>query len=92
MRRLTRCTPGRGIHALCEVAELLTFVDMVLVLLEDQFPWLATDSQTAVSGAETVDQLIVQDGKERWHNIRLFVGMRKAQLQTQLDQQDRNRW
>ena len=22
----------------------VTFVDMVLVLLEDQFPWLATDS------------------------------------------------
>jgi len=36
----------------------VTFVDMVLVLLEDQFPWLATDSQDGVSGAATVDQLI----------------------------------
>jgi PRTRC genetic system protein E len=35
----------------------VTFVDMVLVLLEDQFPWLATDSRDAVSGADTVDQL-----------------------------------
>jgi hypothetical protein len=30
----------------------------VLVLLEDQFPWLASDSRDAVSGADTVDQLI----------------------------------
>jgi hypothetical protein len=36
----------------------VTFVDMVLVLLEDQFPWLATDSHDAISGADTVDQLI----------------------------------
>ena len=36
----------------------VTFVDMVLALLEDQFPWLATDSRDAVSGADTVDQLI----------------------------------
>jgi hypothetical protein len=36
----------------------VTFVDMVLVLLEDQFPWLASDSRDAVSGADTVDQLI----------------------------------
>ena len=36
----------------------VTFVDMVLVLLEDQFPWLTTDSRDAVSGADTVDQLI----------------------------------
>jgi hypothetical protein len=34
------------------------FVDMVLVLLEDEFPWLATDSRDAVSGADIVDQLI----------------------------------
>jgi hypothetical protein len=32
----------------------VTFVDMVL---ESRFPWLATDSQIAVSGADTVDQL-----------------------------------
>jgi hypothetical protein len=36
----------------------VTFLDMVLVLLEDQFPWLATESQDAASGADTVDQLI----------------------------------
>jgi hypothetical protein len=36
----------------------VTFVDMVLVLLEDQFPWLTTESKDAVSGADTVDQLI----------------------------------
>jgi hypothetical protein len=36
----------------------VTFVDMVLVLLEDQFPWLTTGSHDAVSGADTVDQLI----------------------------------
>jgi hypothetical protein len=36
----------------------VTFVDMVLVLLEGQFPWLATDSRDAVSGTDTVDQLI----------------------------------
>jgi hypothetical protein len=40
----------------------VTFVDMVLALLESQFPWLAADSQTAVSGAETVDQLIKLHG------------------------------
>jgi hypothetical protein len=36
----------------------VTFVDMVLALLEDQFPWLATDSRDAVNGGATVDQLI----------------------------------
>jgi hypothetical protein len=36
----------------------VTFVDMVLVLLEDQFPWLVTDSQDPISRADTVDQLI----------------------------------
>jgi hypothetical protein len=36
----------------------VTFVDMVLVLLDDQFPWLATDSQDAISGADSVGQLI----------------------------------
>jgi hypothetical protein len=35
----------------------VTFVDMVLVLLENQFPWLATRSQDAISGADTIDQL-----------------------------------
>lgn len=32
-----------------------TFVEMVLALLEDRFPWLGTDH--SASGAETVDQL-----------------------------------
>jgi hypothetical protein len=32
-----------------------TFVEMVLVLLEDRFPWLGTDRDA--SGSETVDQL-----------------------------------
>jgi hypothetical protein len=32
-----------------------TFVEMVLALLEDRFPWLGKDEPT--SGAETVDQL-----------------------------------
>jgi hypothetical protein len=36
----------------------VTFVDMVLVLLENQFPWLATESQDAISGVATIDQLI----------------------------------
>jgi hypothetical protein len=32
-----------------------TFVEMVLVLLEDRFPWLGTDRDA--SGSDTVDQL-----------------------------------
>lgn len=32
-----------------------TFSEMVLVLLEDRFPWLGSDEP--VSGADTVDQL-----------------------------------
>jgi hypothetical protein len=32
-----------------------TFVEMVIVLLEDRFPWLGTDRDA--SGADTVDQL-----------------------------------
>jgi hypothetical protein len=32
-----------------------TFVEMVLALLEDRFPWLGTDEPA--EGAETVDQL-----------------------------------
>jgi hypothetical protein len=35
----------------------ITFVDMVLVLLENQFPWLATKPQDSISGADTIDQL-----------------------------------
>jgi hypothetical protein len=36
----------------------VTFVDMVLVLLENQFPWLAAKPQNSISGADTIDQLI----------------------------------
>ena len=36
-------------------AQPQTFVEMVLALLEDYFPWLGTDEPA--SGAETVDQL-----------------------------------
>ena len=36
-------------------AQPQTFVEMVLALLEDRFPWLGTDEPA--SGAETVDQL-----------------------------------
>lgn len=32
-----------------------TFAEMVLVLLEDRFPWLGSDQP--VSGADTVEQL-----------------------------------
>jgi hypothetical protein len=32
-----------------------TFVEMVLTLLEDRFPWLGTDRDA--SGSETVDEL-----------------------------------
>jgi hypothetical protein len=34
-----------------------TFVEMVLVLLEDRFPWLGSRQQEQVSGADTVDTL-----------------------------------
>jgi hypothetical protein len=36
-------------------AQSQTFVEMVLALLEDRFPWLGTDEPA--EGAETVDQL-----------------------------------
>jgi hypothetical protein len=36
----------------------VSFVDMVLVLLENQFPWLATRSKDAISGPDTIDQLV----------------------------------
>jgi hypothetical protein len=41
-------------------AQPQTFVEMVLVLLEDRFPWLGKDEPA--SGAETVDQLNVLHG------------------------------
>jgi hypothetical protein len=36
----------------------VSFVDMVLILLEDRFPWLGNSSEAAVNGADTVDALI----------------------------------
>ena len=36
-------------------SEPQTFVEMVLTLLEDRFPWLGTDGDA--SGSETVDEL-----------------------------------
>jgi hypothetical protein len=34
-----------------------TFVDRVLALLEDRFPWLDKEKDEQVSGADTVDEL-----------------------------------
>jgi hypothetical protein len=34
-----------------------TFTNMVLVLLEDRFPWLAHGGSVPVSGADTIDEL-----------------------------------
>jgi hypothetical protein len=34
-----------------------TFVDWVLALLEERFPWLGKESDEPVSGANTVDEL-----------------------------------
>jgi hypothetical protein len=36
----------------------MTFADMVRVLLENRFPWLAAQPQNAISGTDTIDQLI----------------------------------
>ena len=44
-----------------------TFVEMVLILLEDRFPWLGT--KEAVSGADTIDQL-----------NELYATLRKARM------------
>jgi hypothetical protein len=35
----------------------LTFVEAVLALLEERFPWLGPEQDEAVSGADTVDEL-----------------------------------
>jgi len=48
--RLVQETPMANTDSLPQ-----TFVEMVLVLLEDRFPWLGTDRDA--SGSETVDQL-----------------------------------
>ncbi|MFP5207300.1 MAG: hypothetical protein ACLGSH_18250 [Acidobacteriota bacterium] len=34
-----------------------TFVDRVLQLLEERFPWLGNEEETQISGADTIDQL-----------------------------------
>jgi hypothetical protein len=34
-----------------------TFVEKVLVLLDERFPWLGKESDDQVSGADTVDEL-----------------------------------
>jgi hypothetical protein len=34
-----------------------TFVEMVLALLEDRFPWLASAEEDQISGADTIDEL-----------------------------------
>lgn len=34
-----------------------TFVELVLKLLEDRFPWLGKTTDEQISGADTVDQL-----------------------------------
>lgn len=34
-----------------------TFVDWVLQLLEERFPWLGKKEDAQISGADTVDQL-----------------------------------
>jgi hypothetical protein len=34
-----------------------TFVELVLQLLEDRFPWLGKATDEQISGADTVDQL-----------------------------------
>jgi hypothetical protein len=34
-----------------------TYVDWVLVLLEERFPWLGKESDEEVSGTDTVDEL-----------------------------------
>jgi hypothetical protein len=36
----------------------VSFVDMVLILLEDRFPWLGNPSEAAVNEADAVDALI----------------------------------
>ncbi len=40
-----------------EIEQPQTFAEMVLALLEDRFPWLASEEQEAVSGADTVQTL-----------------------------------
>jgi hypothetical protein len=34
-----------------------TFIEWVLALLEERFPWLGSENEEPASGAETVDEL-----------------------------------
>ena len=40
-----------------EVEDPRSFIEQVLALLDDRFPWLGSGEGEAVSGADTVDQL-----------------------------------
>jgi len=51
-----------------------TFVEMVLALLEDRFPWLGTDEPA--EGAETVEQL--SDLHETLQDARAEAQRKKA--------------
>lgn len=44
-----------------------TFVEWVLKLLEERFPWLGKDDDAQISGADTVDELndLQRELKER---------------------------
>jgi hypothetical protein len=55
-------------------AQPQTFVEMVLALLEDRFPWLGTDEPA--EGAETVDQLT--DLHETLQDARAVAQRKKA--------------
>ena len=55
-------------------AQPQTFVEMVLALLEDRFPWLGTDEPA--EGAETVDQLT--DLHETLQDARALAQRKKA--------------
>ena len=55
-------------------AQPQTFVEMVLALLEDRFPWLGTDE--SAEGAETVDQL--SDLHETLQDARALAQRKKA--------------
>ena len=52
-----------------------TFVEWVLQLLEERFPWLGTEEETQVSGADTIDQLtdlhreLKRGRKTSWRNV-----------------------
>jgi len=53
-----------------------TFVESVLQLLEERFPWLGETTDEQISGADTVDQLteLHRELKSRRRNNRRNVG------------------